>query len=430
MRNVLLTVLVIGLGLLAGAIATETAYRTYLVVTQFSTFYPPQNEPLPAFGIYDKSHWQFNRAYGFDYPPDRKIQQTSIDQGRVTSCTEIKAINHLGNVGIIEGSYAAADLKIAVFGDSFTVFHNNGVNWPVLLQRKLTERFGHSVNVLNFARDGMGLVQMIDMAAVKVPEWNPDLVIIAFITDDINRARTWRADGVVDGEERVLTMIEPSPIPDPSRGIDTMILDSRATREWCEKTKASRETDSIILEIEDKYRRLRNAVKSAGGDKGLFKRPNLFTLNQSYVWNVLIQGDPFRPNRYTWNPGQLPRVAYRDFSKDLQFIENLEKLRATGKPILFIHLPYYPELKAGKNIIPDTEQFALIESLEKTLGSRVVYASGYITPPMDDPSRMNVTSENYHPSLFGMNVYADAVSGIIQSGIAGDKIGNITVTQH
>ena len=196
----------VAIGLIIGAGLAEVAYRGWL-------YRGLQN----LFGVYDKSLWEFDQRFGYVYPPGRTVHLTVLNGGKVVSCRQLPPINAEGNVGDIKGDYASADLKVAVFGDSFTATQDNGVTWPNILQDRLTERLHRKVNVVNFGRDGYSLLQMFDLAAAKVPEWKPDLVMIAFVTDDLDRARFWRTAIEADGEERVLTTIDPTPHPAPDR---------------------------------------------------------------------------------------------------------------------------------------------------------------------------------------------------------------------
>ena len=206
----------VAIGLIIGAGLAEVAYRGWLYRGLQNLFRSAAGDAqLPSFGVYDKSLWEFDQRFGYFYPPGRTVHLTSLNSGKVVGCRQMPPINAEGNVGFIKGDYASADVKVAVFGDSFAATQDNGVTWPNILQDRLTERLHRKVNVVNFGRDGYSLLQMFDLAAAKVPEWKPDLAIIAFITDDLARARFWRTAIEIDGQERVLTTIDPTPHPAP-----------------------------------------------------------------------------------------------------------------------------------------------------------------------------------------------------------------------
>ena len=81
--------------------------------------------------------------------------------------------------GTNDVEYDRADLKILVFGNSFA-----GA-WPDLLQYRLEQKTGLRVRVLNFARDGIGVMQMIDAAAHHVPQFKPDIFLVAVTTTSV-----------------------------------------------------------------------------------------------------------------------------------------------------------------------------------------------------------------------------------------------------
>src|SRR5262249_32769219 len=148
-------------------------------------------------------------------------------------------INDLGNTGRIKGAYADAALRILVFGDSWTGQPDERLTWPDALQDILERQLGHAVHVVNFGRDGYSLLQMFDLAAVKADHWKPDLAVIAFITDDLRRARFWRTKTIIEGRERIMSTVTPSPHPDEHAASDLYFMHSQASHEWCEKARVA-----------------------------------------------------------------------------------------------------------------------------------------------------------------------------------------------
>jgi len=125
-------------------------------------------------------------------PASPIIAQTNIADGRVTSCQRVDVINKYGNIGKIVGDYHEAELKVLVFGDSWSAFHHDGRTWPLFPQEVLEARLNKKVYVVDFGRGAYGILQMFDLAAAKIAEWKPDVAVFAFITDDLDRARFWR----------------------------------------------------------------------------------------------------------------------------------------------------------------------------------------------------------------------------------------------
>jgi hypothetical protein len=85
------------------------------------------------------------------------------------------------------------EFRIAIVGDSFTAGITNNVRWTDLLEDRLNESAtwralvgGRFTRVINFAVDGYGFVQFAAMLHY-VPAFEPDLVMVTFVTDDMFR---------------------------------------------------------------------------------------------------------------------------------------------------------------------------------------------------------------------------------------------------
>src|SRR5262249_34376926 len=112
------------LSLVVGFTLVEAAYRLVLLRTDPRLMLPwrlanPDN--LPHIEVHSRSLWKFDFDEGYQYVREN-VDWTRIESGVVTDCTRLNPINAHGGSGLIEGDYASADLKIAVFGDSFTWF--------------------------------------------------------------------------------------------------------------------------------------------------------------------------------------------------------------------------------------------------------------------------------------------------------------------
>ncbi len=385
--------------LAVGFILSEAGYRFLLYRDVPERFHEP---PVEQLGVYDKSHWIYDEKFGYGYPPGRVINYTNIQNGKVNGCSTINVINELGTIGPIVGNYKDAAVKIMVIGDSFAVFNLNYKTWPLLLQTKLQERLGKPVHVLNFGRDGYGILQMFDLAAAKAAEWKPDLVIIAFITNDLARIRTWRADTIVNGRQRLLTTFQPSPNPDIETTYETFVVNSKATREWCEAIKNTDRRDTVLEEIEDAYQ---NARKPGGRRKA-----DIWTLKHSYLFARVRRGDPFIGVTSTYSFPSLQIASYAD---DKRFMESFRALQATGVPYIIFHNAFYPEIKEGKEYITNFHEERLLKSLEETTGKTIYKTTDYIKMPVERPERMNASETNFHPSEWGMELYSDAVTEVL-----------------
>ncbi|MBO6784885.1 MAG: SGNH/GDSL hydrolase family protein [Alphaproteobacteria bacterium] len=358
--------------------------------------------------VFDQSHWLFDQETGYAYPPGRKIAHTAIREGKVVSCTLIDVINERGNIGPIEGDYANADLKIAVFGDSWSAFSQNGLTWTDILQRKLSEHTDRSVHVLNFGRDGYGILQMFDLAARELPVWNPDIAVFAFITNDLARVRTWRAIIERNGtHDRILTTFRADPNPASLEGTyDTFLVHADATHEWCLEARKAGVRDEVVRAVEAKYQRARRV----GGERPA----DLFATNLSYLWNRVRHGDPFHgvPDRFDF-----PTLEIAGYNEDERFVQALNKIRSHSSEKLLFHMAIYPEVKEQTEYILNFNEESLLRSLLELTRFPVIETLENTETPVENPERMNSAPDNYHPSIWGMELYADAlIEGLERGG--------------
>ncbi len=86
------------------------------------------------------------------------------------------------------------EYRIAVIGDSMTANTQNNVRWTELVERQLNAApkwrafvGGRSTRVINFGVHMMGIVQFDAMLRYHAFDFEPDLIIVNFISDDIRR---------------------------------------------------------------------------------------------------------------------------------------------------------------------------------------------------------------------------------------------------
>ena len=409
------SLLLVLLGSVVGSVLSEAAYRIYLRVAYARLFQPPDSDKNIA--AYDVSHWEFDRRFGYVYPAGRVIAQTNIADGRVTSCQRWDIINKDGNIGNIVGDYHEAELKVLVFGDSWSAFHHEGRTWPLFLQEVLEARLNKKVHVVNFGRDGYGILQMFDLAAAKIAEWKPDLAVFAFITDDLDRARFWRTVVGAGDDMRVLTVLQPRRDPDPETSADTYLLMPSATYEWCERLARTRTTDAVLERIIRKHR----VLLEHNNPTRRLARANVLTLRHSFLYNRVVSGDAFA---FLWERipvGTNPRVSYQSYAEDPGFLRALDRVNTTGVPWVLFHLAFYPEIKAKTEYILRPPQKALLDSLEAVTGKTVLRTTDYVRMPVPQAKRMNATADDNHPSLWGMEFYANAVAeALVRNGLVKD----------
>lgn len=403
-RNFIFSSVLVFTGVFVGIFLVEGLYRGWLYTNQPEVF-QVSGEEHPTIWFFEKSRWWFNEAHGFEYGPET-VYGGSASDGAVKSCWSWPA-NSRGNMGIIEGSYDEADLKVLVFGDSFTAqvetsFDPRGVTWPDFLQRKLIEETGRSAHVVNFGRDGYGILQMVDFAVDMIPEWDPDLVVFAYITDDLTRDRFWRTYAPKNGRERILTTTVPLADPPLKFSSDTAIVNKNATREWCEEAvRKGRGDDPVLNELEESVRVAQANVEG---------RLSVWDLSQSFIYNRLIHKNAFYAISQRTRPSQNPRHENLSFADDARYVENVRRIRDMDVPLLFVHFSTGDELLLGKEFVfASPQEKSLNDSLSRTIGKPVYLTMGSADVPEEGYTAIKRSPNDAHPGVVGMRFYADVV---------------------
>lgn len=401
-RTRVLAMLTMALAVLFALLLAEIAYRGWIYASNRQNFTRmAQGEGL-AIGVYDRSHWEYDAAHGFRYPPGRQIAYSHIQRGRLAACAVLDTINARGNIGPIRGEYDSAALKVAVFGDSFPAFIRDGMTFPALLQDELAARTGTTVHVVNFGRDGTGILQIVDMAADMIAAWRPDLAVITFTTDDLSRVRIWRAVTEVDGSLRVLTTTRPDTAPTLADGADTYLVEPRADAAWCRDTLAAGGEGPLVDDLIARYRRMAQQAK--------FTYAGMADPTHSFLLARLFYGDPFADGPVF----RIPRLQLRDYRDDPGFRDAMARIRQSGVPFVLVHLPIYPEVSQGMKPQLHRNDAALWQSLEAAAGKPVQSLLSAWPEGIDDLARINNSPTDYHPSPFGMTVIAATVADILQ----------------
>lgn len=399
-RRWLATVLLVSGGILFAVFLTEIVYRVFLYNAEphrfVSTF---DSNTHPSFYYFQDSPFSYSEDFGYEYVAG-SIDGGYIHDGRVLECyDDFWVTNEQGNPGPINGSYEEAEIKVLAFGDSFT---QQGA-WPTFFQDLLEQRLGRSVHVVNFGRDGYGLLQMFDLAAAKVREWKPDLFIVAFITDDLTRDRFWRTKSVLDGAERIMVSLQPNPEPNWTTGADLYVMNSKATREWCHSLHESQaENDPVVSELENTVRQGRSVSK---------RLSSVFSVTQSFVFDQVWHRDPFHTSTKRILPARNPRHRLERFVEDERTVRNIKALDETGVPYMLVHLADYNELKAGREYggrkSTLNSRMQLLNSLEEMTGRSI-----YKTLDHADVGQIKLKSlvkdhpKNIHPNARGAQFYA------------------------
>jgi hypothetical protein len=345
--------------------------------------------------------WRFNARVGYEYVPSQTITTTTVVAGKVSGCGQTAPVNAEGNIGPTVPDYDTADLKVALFGDSFSASSLDGMTWPALLQDRLESITGNRTRVLNLARDGYGVLQMFELAAAKIREVRPHLAIFAFNSSALQRARTWRIE-VGDGREsRFLT--SSTPVPTKMTSHDMMLLEPAATFDWCNGMLGrNRQQDDPVLQ-----RILRKTANR-------IRRADLFDVTASYVVDLLAHQNAFSSQLAQLPSGIAPKIAYTDYRSDPQFINAVQAVEASRTPYLLIHLPLGVSLRDHQEFWLEPGAKQLLESLQRVTRHEVIGLKPLIEIAPDRAMEICLSPTDCHPSKLGMDLYAKATARVVQ----------------
>lgn len=155
----------------------------------------------------DKPIFVAQQKFGYSHVPNQVAKIRVVDRkGNVKLATEV----HTNRFGMVSRrpkrtTPTGTIYKIAVIGDSMTASYYNNFPWPDDLERLLNDmealkqklRVDH-FSVFNFGQGSSG-VQQFDMVSKEwTARFEPDLVIVNLITDDVFRKPVWRGTIHVD----------------------------------------------------------------------------------------------------------------------------------------------------------------------------------------------------------------------------------------
>ncbi len=361
------------------------------------------NHPL-NFRVTPEAYTEFDRQHGERQKPDMTYWKTFIEDGKVVFGTVVHKSNadRLGGKTTI-AEYEQRDLKVLVFGDSFSHWVQMGSTWPDILESELTDRIGQSVGVLNFARGGYGVTQMLTLAAEKVPQHTPDLVIIAAIGDDFSRARWWHKTVEWNGYTRWMMSSRPDIFLDTPYAKDTGIVNPAATQAWAERMLAgagTAEDDAVLDAVLQQYSLLR---KQNDRIRGTF---NPFSLTTSYLYTQLSRGTAIE------NRSALPRLEWDDYAADETLVPDIQLLRNSPCPILLVFLPEKQEIVQAEVLTTD-QNHNLMRSLERLMNNQFVLLQK--ETDLEAPEKMDLKPYDVHPNISGLTWYAQAIAPFAES---------------
>lgn len=392
-------------------LGVEVVYRYHL--------YSRMNNQ-PTYWVADDSIYEYHRELGYTHIPAKRVIEMKVDKGYPVLWNE-RFTDESGNMTRVKQENGRKKYRILVLGDSFTAYQRDGSTWPDLLQDKLDARFPGKYDVVNCGRNMYGILQMFDLAAVKVKELQPDLVVVAFITDDLKRCRFWMTVDATQDVKRVIKAMSPPEVAGPSPSMDSFLVHPSVTKPWCESMmKSTRPDDPLLEAMNDRYRSIMLESRY---------RDVFFTCSASFLFNRIVHGDAFHGLFLHLREPALEARAYRD---DSRFQDQIAFLNASRVPYLLVHLPTYRDLRDGKFVLNSPER-ELLNSLGQLTDSNVINLLDY-TPGSGEPiETLYLLPHDSHPSRRGLEFLADSVFNLLlREGLAsqGSRGGDLAAAHR
>jgi hypothetical protein len=383
-------------------------------------------QPQPTLHFYGwPPPWRFDRKRGFAFN-DGPWLAGNVVNGVFSACVKEGPGNRYGNFGPARGDYATAEVRIALFGSSYTLvdYESDGNTTTNLLQQKLAQRLGRSVHILNFSRDATGLLSMFDIAQDVAEQYRPHLMLFTFNTTALGYRRHWRVvKESAPGFYRMYFSLDASEQVDPARSIvHTNPITPRVTPQWCDEMEAARlrgdharlRDDPLLKDIIAEHRAIvrERSVPRIALD---FWDPRI-----SFVYNQLKYGNPFHDMQMFaentfWTP-----LALSSYANDAGFVEAVDRIRATNIPFYVVHVPMLQEMNASANYasgssgLTDAQQASVLASVEELTGRRIIELARYYQAPLlENPLQLVASQSDSHPSPLGVVAMADALERLL-----------------
>jgi hypothetical protein len=410
-------------------VLTEAAYRLYLrhalhVATQAKAI----DDPAPSFGFYVyPAPWRLDRDLGFAFN-DGEWRTGYIGKGAFSGCSVSGLGNQYGNYGAVRGDYASAQVKVVVFGSSYTLMDPGmrGDTSTNLLQDALSRKFEKTAHVLNYSRDSIGILTMFQMAAIRAQMDKPDIILFVFNTAALAYQRNWRVvKESQPGFFRMYQTLDPDDKLTPGRAfLNTIAITDQASKEWCDglaasiasgNTEAARQNPVVVGLINEYNAMTREQMVPKIA-------VSFLTLDQSYVYNALRYRNPYRDVQIYEPKSIFAPASIDSYGDDPRFLEDLAAIKASGIPFLLVHVPTLMEYKAQKGMlfglsgVPEKRERSLIQSLEALTGKSLINLPDYYDPDdLADPVQLVSSEQDSHPSPKGVRAIADALLKLLIS---------------
>lgn len=438
-RSILVNAAIVIVSTMIALSAIEGSYRYYLYAStsrlEEKRLAPAVN---PRFDVFWPSLYSY-ADYGYDYTPGATVRFATIANGKIWDCqfTKISARGEHpamasahrwkpvprwdGSFGpYVDTPYDEAALKIVVFGGSFSV------HWPDMLQYRLEMMLEKPVRVIRLARDGFGLLQMIDQAKVKMKELKPDLAIIPFALSNLWQPRAWRIPYFRDGIHQTIISLKATTEPDYLTSSSNIgaLMNPKVTDDWCRSVAERRskpgfdgldaEKEPLLTEFNEQHDTLRNLAAA---------RPfavDFLSTEVSFVYNRIVHGNVFYDMTLYAERTLYGPITISRYEDDPILVESVRAINALKIPYQLVVLPRFDlegtagkEYVFGRRGVPGEQEKSLLESLERVTGKKVLNLGRFLDPNRHDMSKLYNSPQNPHPTRLGYELYAEFLANVL-----------------
>lgn len=419
----------IGLCLLEGLYRVWLSWQIQLSI--------PSLDPKQAlnFSAESENYLLEDRQFGFRWRTGKREYLTAhVVDGLFDRCEGyVFRADSPHSAGRAEADPSTAALRILVFGDSFSTMMVDDETWPSLMERYLTQKLGFQVSVQNVARGGYGVLQMIDQAAIVLPQAKPDLFVVAYITNDLIRTRWWVYERQLRGRERVLIGMkadggeaDPKSLKEVS---DYLQINRGITKEWCSRMTAAKAAGNVTSTRDDAVMKgmLEQRQEIVSDYNSPLFTVNFWTVRRSFVINRIMFGNPYIGIARLGERASRQPVQFSRFEEDESFRRGVEAIRQAGVPGLLVHIPHQNEIIAGREFYyekagggTEAQGSSLRQSLEDALGTQSIPLVHRLDAWRADPlAHVHKPPADLHPSGKGLALLATAIGdALIERGIA------------
>jgi hypothetical protein len=373
-------------------------YRRYKITTEYQEYY---------FQGIDQPIYALDEQIGFRYKPNLQGFYANFDKTNSVLQSNHFKINNMGHISPTDDTVfkPASEFRIGIIGDSFTASIHNDTPWPSLLEQRLNEdqnlktKLGvSSFKVINFGMDGTGIVQWPSVVSYEVLRYNPDLLIVNFITDDITRRFVWR-----------ISVKPPQSNGDYFMGLLCSSLPANLGNRDCAVAKMITFNASLFDDKKELSRVKREIYDEESA------RIDWVSFYPELLARTLGRSLGLRP-RLSLSDLQIPSFSTKDEGIKAS-TEALQQIKTLIPNTIILHNPVYSELRP---ISTPPEVIKImqtrVESMQRDPSLGIVLMENHMPDTSDDAEVLRWFKLPWDPhfSDYGAKIYAQAVYGQLQ----------------